>query len=166
MPCSLQLSARSLLGLSLLLNHPLRSNPIKGLESLGQDGVREVVAGVHPVSIHGAQVLDLELDQRSGELLLVAQVASKLVGLELEATADDVHTQLDDEIHGCEGVREQEESNDDGTLLDEAKVGVERGVIDEDGEQQEDVEDVDLVTVRELRCSSCRFNIPGKCQRV
>lgn len=157
----LQFSTRSLLGLGLVLSHLLGRNPLKSLESLGQNGMREVVAGVHPVCVHGAQVLDLELDQRSSELLLVAQVACEVISLELELATNNVHSELDDEIHGCECIREEEETNDDGALQDETKVGVQRGVVDEDREEREDVEDMSLAKVRNAHCR-CRQRIENR----
>jgi hypothetical protein len=35
--------------------------------------VRVMIAAVHPVRVHGAEILDLELDQAGGERLCVAQ---------------------------------------------------------------------------------------------
>jgi hypothetical protein len=104
----------------------------------------EVVGGKCPVSVHGAEVLDLELDQRASQIGAVSKVLSKGVGLKLVATAEDVHQELDDGVHGAEDIREEEEPNDDGMLLVEAKVGIERVVVDKDREQREDVEKVDL----------------------
>ena len=53
--------------------------PSKCLETLREDRVRVVVAGVHPVRIHGAQVLDLELEERFGELLGVPKLLGKVI---------------------------------------------------------------------------------------
>lgn len=106
--------------------------------------MREVVAGKHPVGIHGAEVLDLQLDQRLGQIRAVAQLARKSIGLELVATAENVHAQLDEDIHGRENIREQDETHNDGAHGLEAKVGVQRLVVDEDGEEREDVEEVEL----------------------
>lgn len=55
----------------------LASVPTQRAESLGQDGVREVIAGVQPVGIHGAEVLHLQLDKRSGEFGRVAEFDGK-----------------------------------------------------------------------------------------
>jgi hypothetical protein len=52
------------------------ARPADSLQSLGQDGVAKVVGRVHPIGIHGGQVLDLEFDERRGNLRRVA----KLVG--------------------------------------------------------------------------------------
>jgi len=103
-----------------------------------------VVARIHPVGLHGAQVLNLELDERAGQLGLVAEVVGEGVGLELEAAGEDVHEELDDRIHGREDVGEEDEADNDGVLGQETKVGVEGVVVDEDGEEGEDVKEVDL----------------------
>ena len=107
----------------------------------------KVVRGKGPVGIHGAKVLDLELDQRAGQLRAVTKLLRKGIGLELVTTAENVHQKLDDSIHGTEDVREEQETNDDGMLLMEAKVGIQRAVVDKDREEGEDVEEVDLDTV-------------------
>lgn len=126
-----------------------------------------MVAGIHPVGVHGAKVLDLELEQGAGELLRVAELLGEGVGLELELAADDVHEQGDDQVHGGEGVREEDEADDDGVLGEEAKVGVQGAVVDEDGEEKEDVEGVSLVTMLVLRhgqdvCRSLTWEIPNR----
>lgn len=53
--------------------------PVKRLETLGEDGVRVVVARIHPVRIHGAQVLDLELKEGLGELLRVSELLGEVI---------------------------------------------------------------------------------------
>lgn len=73
------------------LSDTLRALPAKGLETLGQMGVGEVVAGVDGVGVHGAEVLDLELEKRAGELLGVAEALGEGVGLELELAGENVH---------------------------------------------------------------------------
>jgi len=103
-----------------------------------------VIRGIHPVGVHGAQVLDLELDERSRKVGLVSQTVGEGVGLELVAAAEDVHEQLDDGFGGGQDVRKEEEADDDGALEGEAEGGVEGGVVDEDGEEREDVDEVDL----------------------
>jgi hypothetical protein len=45
----------------------------------------------------------------------------ELIGLELVATAQDVHQELDDSVHWCKGVREEDETDYDGELLVEAE---------------------------------------------
>lgn len=103
------------------LSDGLRSLPAKSVESLRQMRVREVVAGVHPVGIHGAEVLNLKLEERAGELLGVTKLLGESIGLELELAADNVHKEVDDEIHGGESIREEDESNNDGVLLEETE---------------------------------------------
>lgn len=71
-----------------------------------------------------------------------------LTSLEFKFSAQDVHQQLHHCVHGCEGVREKDESNDDGKLLVEAERLVEGAVVDEYGEEGEDVECVELGSVR------------------
>lgn len=68
----LQLAIRSLdrlLTVLLLEIGNLATLPAKSSETLSQDGVRVVIASVHPVGIHSAKVLDLQLEQRGGELI-------------------------------------------------------------------------------------------------
>jgi len=84
--------------------------------------MREVIAGECPVGIHGAEVLDLELDQRTGQVGIVSQLVGEGVSLKFEATAQDVHQKLDDGIQRPQNVGEQEESDDDGVLSGETKV--------------------------------------------
>ncbi len=110
--------------------------------------MREVIAGEHPVGIHGAEVLNLELDQGAGQLRLVSEVLREGISLELKTAAQDVHEQLDESVHGAQHIREQEEADDDGLLGQEAKVCVQRVVVDEDREQSEYVEEVDLSGVQ------------------
>jgi hypothetical protein len=122
------------------LSDGLRSLPAKSVESLRQMRVRKVVAGVHPVGIHGAEVLNLELEERAGELLGVTKLLGKCIGLELELAADNVHKEVDDEIHGSESIREEDKADNDGVLLEETERRVQRVVVDEDREEEEDVE--------------------------
>lgn len=140
-------SARLHRRVSLLIHHALPALiavPPQGTQPLAQDRVAKVVRGVHPVGVHGAQVLDLELDERLGQLGAVAQLLRELVGLELVAPREDVHQQLDHRVHGRQSVREEDEADDDGHLRVEAEGAVEGLVVDEDGEEGEDVEEVDL----------------------
>ena len=44
------------------------TGPSESPQPLWKDGVREVVAGVHPVGVHGAQVLNLQFNEGAGEL--------------------------------------------------------------------------------------------------
>ena len=41
--------------------------------------MREVVARVHPVSVHGAEVLDLQLDKGAGKVFGVAELYREFV---------------------------------------------------------------------------------------
>lgn len=91
-----------------------------------------MVACIHPIGIHGAEILDLKLDQGTSELCGVSEVLSELVGLELIAAAEDVHQQLDHGIHWRQGIREEDKPNDDGELLVETERLVERLVVDKD----------------------------------
>ena len=68
--------------------------------------------------------------------------------MKLVSSAQNVHQQLHHCVHGCEGIREEDETNDDGELLVEAEGLVEGAVIDEDGEEGKDVEYVELANVR------------------
>lgn len=65
-------------------------------------------------------------------------------GLKFELAAQDVHEKLDNSIHWCQSVREQEESNHDGLLVEETERLVQRLVVDEDREERKDVEHVRL----------------------
>lgn len=68
--------------------------------------------------------------------------------LKFEFPAQNVHQQLHRSVHGCEGVREEDEANDDGKLLVEAERLVEGSIVNEDGEEGEDVECVELEHVK------------------
>ena len=105
----------------------------------------EVVAGIHPVGIHSAKVLDLELDKRGGKLGLVAELAREAISLELEAAAHNIHQELNHGIHGREDIGEEDEADNDGVLLHEAEISIQRGVVDENREEGEDVENVNLL---------------------
>lgn len=95
--------------------------PAKGVESLRQVRVGEMVAGIHPVGVHSAKVLNLELKEGAGKLLRVAQALGKCIGLELELAADNVHKQVDDEIHRGKSIREEDEADNNGVLFEETK---------------------------------------------
>jgi hypothetical protein len=41
--------------------------------------MRVMVARIHPIRVHGAQILDLQLDERFGELGGVAELDSEFV---------------------------------------------------------------------------------------
>ena len=71
--------------------------------------MREVIARVHPISVHGAEVLDLQLDKGASEIFGVTELDGKIVwqqcqycqltslalesvtSLELEFSAQNVH---------------------------------------------------------------------------
>ena len=50
----------------------LLARPAHSLQPLSQDRVRVVVGRVHPISVHGGEVLDLEFDEGGGEFGCVA----------------------------------------------------------------------------------------------
>ena len=145
----LQLSAAGLLGLLILQirHHGLLIDPTKRTKSLRQYRMREMVASIHPISIHGAQILYLKLDQGAGQLCRVTQLQGEFVGLELVFSAQNIHEQFNDCIHRRQGVREQDEADNDREFIVEAKGLVERFVVYEDGEQGEDVEEMGLKAV-------------------
>lgn len=103
-----------------------------------------MIAGIHPVGVHGAQILSVQLDEGAGELVAESKTLGEVVGLKFKLAAEDVEEQLDDSVHGGEGVAEEDEADDDGVLGVEAECVVERGVVEEDGEEGEDVEKVCL----------------------
>ena len=41
--------------------------------------MREMIAGVHPVSVHGAEVLDLQLNEGASKIFGVAKLYGKIV---------------------------------------------------------------------------------------
>lgn len=53
--------------------------PPYSLQPLRQNRVRVVVGRVHPVGIHTAQVLDLQLDKRGGEFAGVAETVGEFI---------------------------------------------------------------------------------------
>ena len=151
-------TARLNRSIGLLIHHALPAliaMPPQSTKSLAQDRVAEVVRSVHPVGVHGAQVLDLQLDERLSQLTAVSEFLRELVGLELVAPGEDVHQQLDHGVHGGEGVGEEDEADDDGHFGVEAEGAVEGLVVDEDGEEGEDVEEVDLRGRIVNMCSTC-----------
>jgi hypothetical protein len=79
---NLQLAVSGLDGLVAILRlgaGDLATLPAKGSETLGQDWVRVVVAGVHPVSVHGAQVLDLKLEEGGSKLIGESETLGKFI---------------------------------------------------------------------------------------
>lgn len=130
--------------------------------------MRQVVARVHPVSVHAAEILDLQLDQGAGKVFGVAELHGKFIwhifsvvhrlelelrtSLEFKFSTHNVHQQLHHRVHGCEGVGKEDEANDDGELLVEAERLVERTVVDKDGEEGEDVKCVELKSQEMVCC--------------
>lgn len=53
--------------------------PAQGAQALRQNGMREVVRAVHPVGVHGREVLHLQLDQGAREVARVAELLGELV---------------------------------------------------------------------------------------
>lgn len=133
--------------LVLLLANSLFALPVQGLEALREMRVGEVIARVHPVSVHGAEILNVQLDERCGQLSAHTQVVGELVSLELKGARDDVQEELDDGVHWREGIREEKEADDDGVLVVEAKRRIEGAVVDEDREEAKDVEEMGLEAV-------------------
>ena len=121
------------------LSDGLRALPAESLKTLRQMRVGEVVASIHPIGIHGAEVLDLELEEGAGKQHGVAELLRERIGFELKLAGDDVHAKLDDQIHGGEGIGEEEETNNDGVFGEETEGRVERVVVDENREESEDV---------------------------
>lgn len=103
-----------------------------------------VIACIHPVSIHGAEILHLQLDQTACQLLLESEVRREGIGFELEFAGEDVHEEFHNGISWRQSVGEENKPNDDWMRLVESKGGIERVVIDEDTEEGEDIEHVEL----------------------
>lgn len=104
-----------------------------------------MVAGIHPIGVHGAQILNLKLEKGTGELLGEAESLGESIGLELKLARKNVHGKLNDKIHGGQGVGEENEANDDGVLSQETESRIQRVVVDEDGEESKDVEEMGLI---------------------
>ena len=103
-----------------------------------------MVARIHPIRIHGTQILDLQLNQRTRQLRLISQVQCELIGLEFVATAENIHEELDDGVHWGQSVGEEDETDYDGEFFVETEGLVEGFIVDEDGEEGEDVEEMGL----------------------
>lgn len=108
-----------------------------------------MVRGVHPVGIHAAKVLLMELDEAGAELSLVSKLVGKGVGLELPLAREHVDTEVNQSVHGRQGVVEENETDNDGVLGVETKRLVQRSVVDEDREESEDLEQVELSVLAE-----------------
>lgn len=118
--------------------------PVKGLEALRQVRMREVVSCVHAISIHAGKVLLVELDKTSAELSLVAKLVGEGVGFELPLAGEHVDQKVDEGVHGRQGIVEEDETDDDGVLRVESERLVERSIVDEDGEESKNLEEVGL----------------------
>lgn len=57
----------------------LFAGPSKSPQSLRQDWMREMIAGIHPVCVHGTQILYLKFDQRLRQLSGVAELDCEFV---------------------------------------------------------------------------------------
>ena len=136
--------------LYLSIWHRLRALPAQRCQSLCQDGVAIMIACIHPICIHGAQVLHLKLDQTPGQFFLIPKVCCEDVGFKFELARQDIHEQFDYCVHWRKRVGEQDETNYDGMRVAEAERGVERVVVDKDAEEREDVEHVELELVKPL----------------
>lgn len=64
-------------GLLLIATHLGLAGPANGLQSLGQNRVAVMVRRVHPVRVHGGQVLDLKFDEGRGKLSGVAELVGE-----------------------------------------------------------------------------------------
>jgi len=103
-----------------------------------------MVACIHPIGIHGTQILDLKLDQGTSKLGGITELLCEFIGLEFVASAENVHEELDNGVHWRKGIGEQDEANDDWELSLKTKGLVERVVVDKYREQGEDVEEMSL----------------------
>jgi hypothetical protein len=101
--------------------------------------MRVVIASIHPISVHGAQILDLQLYQRFGKVGGVAKLHSERIYLQasgslssresreihtsfkLKLSAQDIHQQLNDRVHWCKCVREKDEPYYDRILFVETE---------------------------------------------
>lgn len=64
--------------------------------------------------------------------------------MELVLSAQDVHQKLDNCVHWRKSIREEDEPNDDWELVMESEGLVEGLVVDEDGEEGKNVEEMGL----------------------
>jgi hypothetical protein len=115
------------------------SLPAQGTQTLWQDWVGVVVASKHPVRVHGAQVLDLQFEERFGQKFGIAELGSKGIYecesasvsnnlnisihtcFEFKFAAENIHQQFDKSVHGRQGVREQEKADHDRLFVVESK---------------------------------------------
>lgn len=113
-------------------------------QTLRQDGMSEMVRRVQVISIHSAQVLNLELNQALSEILLVSQTSGKRISFVLEFSGHDVHQELQDSVNGSQDIAKDEESDDGRHALLEAEGLEQRPVVDEQREHDKDSERVEL----------------------
>jgi hypothetical protein len=126
--------------------------------------VREVVAGIHPVCIHGAQILNLKLDQGAGKFGGVTKVLRKFIGFEFVFSAEDVHQELDNSVHWGKSIGKEDEADDNWKFVVETEGLVEGSVVDKYGEERENVEEMRLCVVSLPRFCSNLMNLLGRFQ--
>ena len=80
-----------------------------------------MVACIHPVCVHRAQILYLKLDQALRQFLLVSQANGERVGFEFEFPRQDIHKQLYNGIHWRQCVGEKYEADYDRMLVVKAE---------------------------------------------
>jgi hypothetical protein len=125
-----------------------------------------VVACIHPIGIHSAQILDLELDQRASKLCRVSKLLCEFISLELVASAENVHQQFDNCIHWCKSIREEDKADYYGELIVKPKGLVKRLIVNENGEEGKNVEEVGLVLVSTEAFIPCILSIPVRYQKA
>lgn len=158
--------------LRLLARQLLVARPVHSPETFGQNWVGVVERGVEPVGVHRRQILDLQLQQRSAELLAVPEVDGKGIcrkvshvyirskweekikrtSLVLHLARPEVHAQLEQSVCGRQNFVEQDEADHARLLPVETEVCEERAVVDEDREQGKGVEQVALSDKQKSRC--------------
>lgn len=112
--------------------------------------MRVMVRRVSPIRVHGAEVLDLELNQALRQILGVTMLGRKLVRFVLKLTRHDAHEQFNNRVERGEDIRKQDESDDDGLLSVETERLVQGAVVDEDGKDSEEPESMSLGSGEQL----------------
>ena len=79
--------------------------------------MRVCIRTIHPIGIHRAQVLNLQLNKTARQLATVPQPRPKRIRLVLELPAQDIHKKPDDGVDGREDLIEQHEPDDDGLVF-------------------------------------------------
>jgi hypothetical protein len=123
--------------------------PPKRQQPLRQNRMTVMITSIHPIGIHGAQILHLQFNQTPCQLPLIPQPARKLISFEFKLAGEDVHAEFDDTVEGGEGVGEEDEADDYGLGAVEVETGVEGCVGDEGAEEEEDVQHVELASPHE-----------------